>query len=286
MGRSIFLVLGTMALVASSAAAWETEEIHKEIRWEGEKLVEVEISFGAGDLTLSAGSGDLLLDADVVIPEGQPRPEIRYRVEDHVGKLRLKTEKKKHDWPRRSRWDLRFGDEVPLTFEINLGASESTLDFSGLRVRGLEINTGASSTKILFDRPNPEVLEKLEINVGAAKLRAKGLGNANFKRLRFEGGVGTYTLDFRGRLRHKASVDISMGLAQLTMLIPEDVGAKIEKEAPLTTFSADGFEKEDGYYVNEAFGGHTSSVGSTKGTLIITVEGGLGSINVETVEDF
>lgn len=271
------LLLGMIALIVSSAAAWETEKIHKEIRWEEEKLVEVEISFGAGDLTLSAGSGDLLLNADIETPEDEPRPEIHYRVQDGVGKLRLKTEKSKHHWPRRSRWDLRFGDKVPLTFEINLGASESTLDFSGLRVRSLEINTGASSTKILFDRPNPEVLEKLEINVGAAKLRARGLGNANFKRLTFEGGVGIYTLDFRGKLGHEATVDISMGLAQLTLLIPEDVGAKIEKETPLTAFSADGFEKEGGVYVNESFG-------STEATLIITVESGLGSITVETVE--
>jgi len=280
MRHRILLVFGTMALVVSSVAAWETEKIHKEIPWKGEKLVEVEIDFGAGELTLSAGSGDLLLDADIETPEDEPRPEIHYRVQDGVGKLRLKTEKREHHhwhWPGRNTWDLRFGDKVPLTFEINVGANKGRLDFTDLRVRNLEINAGASSTEIIFRKPNPEVLERIEINAGAARVRAKGLGNANFKRLTFEGGVGIYTLDFRGKLNRKASVDVSMGLAQLTMLIPEDVGAEIKKEAPLSTFWADGFEKEDGVYVNESFG-------TTEGTLIITVEGGLGSINVETVE--
>ena len=146
-------------------------------------------------------------------------------------------------------------------------------------VRNLEVNVGASSTEILFSKPNPEILERIEINAGAARVRAKGLGNANFERLTFEGGVGFYTLDFRGRLEREADVDISMGVAQLTMLIPEEVGPQIKKETPLSAFWADGFEKENGYYVNDNFG-------RTKGTLTITVEGGLGSINVETVEGF
>ncbi len=280
MRRSILLVLGTMALIVSSAAFGETESIHEEIPWKGEKLVEVEIDFGAGDLTLSAGSADLLLDADIETDEDALRPEIHYRVQDGVGKLRLKIEKRERHhwrWPRRSRWNLRFSDKVRLTFKINVGANKGRLDFTGLRVRNLEINAGASSTEILFSKPNPEILEHIEINAGAARVRAKGLGNANFQRLTFEGGVGFYTLDFRGKLNREADVDISMGVAQLTMLIPEDVGARIKKEAPLTAFWANGFKMEDGYYVNDSFG-------RTKGTLTITVEGGLGSINVETVE--
>jgi len=208
MRRKILLVLSTMALIVSPATARETEKIHKEIPWKGEKLVEVEIDFGAGELTLSVGSGDLLLDADIETHEDAPRPEIRYRVQDGVGKLRLKTEKREHHrWPRRSHWDLRFGDKVPLTFEINVGANKGRLDFTDLRVRDLEINAGASSIEIIFRKPNPEVLEHIEINAGAARVRAKGLGNANFERLTFEGGVGIYTLDFRGKLNRKASVD-------------------------------------------------------------------------------
>ena len=280
MRRSILLVLGTMALIVSSAALGNTESIHEEIPWKGETLVEVEIDFGAGDLTLSAGSGDLLLDADIETDEDALRPEIHYRVQDGIGKLRLKIEKRERHhwrWPRRSRWELRFSDKVPLTFEINVGANKGRLDFTDLCVRNLEINVGASSTDILFSKPNPEVLERIEICAGAARVRAKGLGNANFERLTFEGGVGFYTLDFRGKLDREADVDIEMGVAQLTMLIPEEVGARIKKEAPLTAFWADGFRMEDGYYVNDSFGG-------TKGTLTITVEGGLGSINVETVE--
>lgn len=282
MRHRILLVLGAMALIVSSSASGETESIHEEIPWKGEKLVEVEIDFGAGDLTLSAGSGDLLLDADIETPEDAPRPKILYQVQDGVGKLRLKSEKRERHhwrWPRRSRWELRFSDKVPLTFEINMGANKGRLNFTDLRVRNLAINIGASSTEILFSKPNPEILERIEINAGAARVRAKGLGNANFERLTFEGGVGFYTLDFRGKMNREADVDISIGVAQLTMLIPEKVGTRIKKETPLSAFWADGFEKENGYYVNDSFG-------RTKGTLTITVEGGLGSINVETVEGF
>ena len=80
MRHRILLVLGAMALIVSSSASGETESIHEEIPWKGEKLVEVEIDFGAGDLTLSAGSGDLLLDADIETPEDAPRPKILYQV--------------------------------------------------------------------------------------------------------------------------------------------------------------------------------------------------------------
>jgi len=280
MGNKLFFLISAVALAVSSAAA-EPDEIwkmHKEIQLKKEKLVNVEIDFGVGELKLGAGSGDLLLDADIEYSEDELRPEIVYQVQDSLGRLHLKVEKAEHlRHPWRSRWDLRFTNRVPLTFDIGIGANKGDLDFTGLRVRDLEINAGASSTVITFGRPNPEMLERIEISAGAAKLRVKGLGNANFNRLDFQGGAGIYILDFRGELGHKASVDISIGIAQLTLLIPGSIGTKIRKDTPLTAFSIDGFEEELGYYVNESFG-------KTKGTLIINIKSGLGSINVETVE--
>ncbi len=280
MGDRLLLLIGAIALTASSAAAESEEvwEMHEEIKLEKEKLVNVEIDFGVGELRLGAGSGDLLLDADIEYSEEELKPKISYQAQDSVGRLHLKVEEVKHiRHPWRSLWDLKFTDKIPLTFDISIGANKGELDFTGLRVRDLEINTGASSSVITFNKPNPEPLEQIEISAGAAKVRLKGLGNANFNRLDFQGGAGIYILDFRGDLNHKASVDISMGIAQLTLLIPRDIGTKIRRDTPLTSFSIDGFKEELGYYINESFG-------KTKGALIINIKSGLGSINVETVE--
>ncbi len=280
MKDKLLLLIGAIALTVSSVAAESDKvwEMHEEIQLKKENLVNVEIDFGVGELRLGAGSGDLLLDADVEYSEEDLKPEISYEAQDSVGRLHLRVEEMKHiRHPWRSLWDLKFTDKIPLTFDISIGANKGELDFTGLRVRDLEINTGASSSVITFDKPNPETLERIEISAGAARVRLKNLGNANFKSLDFQGGAGIYILDFRGSLEHKASVDISMGIAQLTLLIPKGIGAKIRKDTPLTSFSIDGFREELGYYVNESFG-------KTEGTLIVNIKSGLGSINVETVE--
>ncbi|RKY69212.1 MAG: hypothetical protein DRQ02_01740 [Candidatus Latescibacterota bacterium] len=281
MVRMILLLVTTVVLISSSAARSDHAlTMHREIKLSGEKLVKVKMEFGGGELRIGKTQGKMLLDADLEYAEEKLRPIVEYSREDTIGQLKLSMKGKRDriGWKDfKSIWDLRFTEKIPFSFDVQMGANEAELDFSGLRVKALNIETGASKTTIRFNCPNKEVMEELKLTAGAAKLRAERLGNANFKQMEFEGGVGSYTLDFRGHLRQKSRVDISMGLGQLILLIPQEVGTKIDaSEASLCAFSVGGFEREGTTYVNKNYG-------KTEAELVIHLECGLGSINIESV---
>jgi len=167
----------------------------------------------------------------------------------------------------------------PITFETDVGACEAEFDFSGLKIDRLDMDLGASSVDVDFRKANPVRMHKMSIDVGASQLTIIGLGNANFDRLSFDGGVGDFTLDFSGELKRPGHVDIDVGLGSLTIRLPEDAGVEINSESSfLSSFSIDKREfdeVEDDVYQNDNFG-------QTDKELIFNVDIGLGSIDIES----
>ena len=58
-------------------------------------------------------------------------------------------------------------------------------------------------------------------------VEGRRLGNANFRHFRFQGGVGTCKLDFGGELEHEVDVDVQVGMGVMTILVPQNVGARV-----------------------------------------------------------
>ncbi|HID95566.1 MAG TPA: hypothetical protein EYP53_05860, partial [Candidatus Latescibacteria bacterium] len=278
-GRVLWFAV-VLILSPTLAVAGEGERMIKQIELKDEKFVRVKVEFGAGEINLGRTSGELLLDARFENFPEEHRPIVEYAAEKSVGSLRLsmKGEQKDFRWRNlKNKWHVRLTDRIPLALDVDMGANKADLDLTGLRIRELDLDVGASKTRIRFGKPNKEVLKEINIDTGVSKFRAEGLGNANFRHLSFDGGVGSYVLDFRGEVKEKAEVSITMGLGQLTLLIPEGVGTKIDaSEVTLTAFSISGFKRYDKVYVNDIYG-------KTKGELFIKLESGLGAINIETV---
>jgi hypothetical protein len=53
---------------------------------------------------------------------------------------------------KRAIWDLGLTTEVPLDVRIKSGAARTTLDLSASRLRKLDIQTGASETRVVLPR--------------------------------------------------------------------------------------------------------------------------------------
>jgi hypothetical protein len=79
--------------------------------------------------------------------------------------------------------DLRLGPQVPLDVDLKFGAAEAKLELGGLRLRNLEISTGASATTLSFSKPNQESCDRAEFEVGAARFEVIGIGNLNAREL-------------------------------------------------------------------------------------------------------
>ena len=259
-------------------------KITRTIELKGEKHLTVKMDIGAGIIDLRRNrTGDILI-AEVEYDPDELRVEIEYDAEKDEGTLYLQSESKRKgiDLDKEDHyWNLEFTDRIPITFEIDVGACEADLDFTGLKIDRLDMDLGASSVDVDFREPNPVRIHKISIDVGASALTIIGLGNANFDRFSFDGGVGDFTLDFSGDFKHRGYVDIDVGLGSLTILVPKDAGVEIRSESSfLSSFSIDKRdfdEVEDDIYQNDNFG-------ETDKELIFEVDIGLGSIDIECID--
>ena len=264
----------------------------KQIPHEKEREVKVNLDAGFGTIFLSKGSTGNILDAEVEREEVNDINEcVTYNVKDKIGYLDINTgcdeEKRyRHKGKKYSvnfshsdsrTWRIQLTDAIPISFDLQLGLGKADIDFTDLVIKDLNLSTGASKVNVRFDHPNKNVIEDLNIEAGLSKFRADGLCNANFKHLKFQGGVGSYILDFSGSLDKEVDVDIEVGVGSLKIVLPENVGAKIFYEKNwFSHFSlerAEFSEREDDIY-------YSNNYKSAAGKMNIKIESGLGNVSI------
>jgi len=241
---------------------------------------EVLLRFGAANFHLKPGATELL-EGKVTYNVDQLEPETEYS--SIAGKARveisprrgaeikgLPTERLRNDW------EVWLTKEIPLSLRIEAGAFSGDFDLSGLRLTNLEMRTGAARSTVSFEEPNPQELERIEIETGASEFDLLGLGYANFEEMTFKGGLGRYTLDFAGPLNRSAEVRIETGISQVTIIVPESTGTKVILEEEVSDTDVYGFRRlEEKEYVNDAF----EEAGNT---LVIKIRMGLGSLTLRS----
>lgn len=150
-------------------------------------------------------------------------------------------------------WELELSTALPIDLSIEGGASENTFNFTGLQLTNLKIIQGASKTDILFDAPNPQVMDDFSFSTGASSATLTGLGYANFNTMTFSSGAGDYTLDFTGALTHDAAVDIKATISNITIVIPDGMNAAIVNNGTVSNINTEGtwLIKDDTYTTME-----------------------------------
>jgi hypothetical protein len=286
--------IATLALCAAVAMSAYAGGIHKEIKRTTEKEVRIKLESSFGTVVCSKGASDKVMVFDLKTKDDdKPNVDIDYRIKNDIGYLDLTRESEgkhsvsfhfdddndeKYDYTMESgKWYMRFSDAIPLAIDAELGAGRGDFDMTGLDIKDFKMSAGASSTTLLFGEPNKSEIDDLDIKSGVSKFVGEKLCNANFKEMTFEGGVGSYYLNFEGKLQHEADVRIKIGLGAVTIVIPRNIGAKVcYQENWFSNFSIDrNFDEETkGVYV-------TSNYSSAEGKMNIYVESGLGSVKVK-----
>jgi hypothetical protein len=169
-------------------------------------------------------------------------------------------------------WQLRLG-QYPLDLTINAGAYDSNLDLSGIPITNLAINDGASNVRVAFNSLNPASMQNLTYKTGASTVQLIGLGNANFSVMTFEGGAGSYTLDFSGNLQRAAHVQINSGVSDLKLIIPSGAACQVILTGAMNSVNTQGAWQIDG---------KTYSLPGQGPQLTISVELGVGSLSLIT----
>ena len=118
----------------------------------------------------------------------------------------------------------------------------------GLRLTGLDIETGASETEVRISEPNPAYMESASFTVGAAHFEAHDLGYLNARRVSVKAGVGRVLLGLAGPWREDARLHVDMGLGSLELRVPRGHGLRIDRDGLLTSFDSEGLVERDGSY--------------------------------------
>lgn len=274
--RTIAIAAAALLLPSAvNAQDWRTSTFSRQPA--GERQLEVDIEYGAGELKIGPASAGTLYRAQVRYDANTFTPELSYK----DARLRFRIEG--HDNVRgkrnldRSLLDLRLSPGVPLDLDLAFGAADAQIELGGLDIHGASIQTGASRTRLTVARPNAIACESFEISVGAARFEASGLGNLNARSFSLEGGVGEVILDFTGTWKQDLAASIEMGLGSLTLRLPEGLGVRVEKDGILAAFDSQRLTKRGNVY-------YSSNWESAKHKLSLDLSAALGSIKVEWVD--
>jgi hypothetical protein len=116
----------------------------------------------------------------------------------------------------------------------------------------------------------------LQVNVGG------GTGDLQLAGLSLTGldvslGAGDFTVDLRGDWARDLDVTIDAGAADINVLLPEDIGVRVDVERGPVMIETSGLAKDGDVYTNAAYG--VSEV-----TLQVDMDAGIGRINLEVEE--
>ncbi len=120
---------------------------------------------------------------------------------------------------------------------------------------------------------NDDVPLDMTLQMGAGQDDLE-MADVNLTRLEVHMGAGQMTLDLTGPRKHDLSVDIQGGVGQATIRLPKDVGVRAHASGGIGTVSVKGLTKNGDEYVNAVYG-------KTPTTIDVTVNGGIGVINLE-----
>jgi len=231
------------------------------------------IKFGAGKLDLISGQEDVF-EGNFQYDKSILKPNVQYEILGETGILKLSQSIKKDldlPFPYKNRWNLELPSGVPLQLYINTATYSGDIDLTNLQIENLYLNSGASQTNIAFNQPNLIDLKNINIKTGASTIKMLGLANANFDKMAFTGGVGSYTFDFSGNLIKKSKVNINVGAAKIILKIPSAIGTKIIiKRFSVAKLDIRGFVKiNDQTYINPEYGKNSAELDiEIKGCLV------------------
>lgn len=184
---------------------------------------EVRIRFGAGNLTTRPAASGSLVDGDF-------RGGVIHRVLG-PGRVEL-SQDTRYGMPwlsHESTWTVGLTAAVSLDLRVDCGASRAILDLRDLRVRSLELQTGASETRVLLPRVAGATTVKAQAGAAsltfevpqgvAARIRSRmALGSAQIDQARFPASSGGYESPDFETATNRVEINVEGGLGSVRVV--------------------------------------------------------------------
>ncbi|MGH8015831.1 MAG: toast rack family protein, partial [Candidatus Zixiibacteriota bacterium] len=196
--RKIYWSFLTVLAFAATTLAGKVERATEKVTLEEAKSIEIEGELGAGKFTISVAEMPEAATFDIEYDKRTVKYHVDYYEKGEKGFLTFESDRRKNIGfdTGENRWDIVLSNKYESTLDLNIGACDANFDLGGLPLKELSIDIGAAAGVIDFSKPNPVRLEEFRMDAGATSLEMHMLGNANFSRFKFAGGVGSFNFDF------------------------------------------------------------------------------------------
>lgn len=273
-GLAVVLTMSPCAFAGAATTSSQT------IPKDDADTVLVKIDFGMGEFELGRAREGTLMEGTFRCDPEEMKARVDYHRRGDKGVLDLSAEYDSNGFPDhvKNEWLVGLAGDVPLDLELDLGAAEARIDLSGLSVTQLNLEVGAADCEVWWDHPNLVPLSEIQVDCGASSFSMAGLGYAGFERMRFEGGLGSFELDFTGDWLRSAEADIEIGLGSMKLLVPRNIGVRIEAEKAMASVEVDRrfVRRGDDVYESENYESATVR-------LLCRVELGMGTLVVKSL---
>ncbi len=243
---ALFILLA--AWPTGRLAAQALRELSTARQYRGEPRFTVHLDYTGGSLDLRPADQGTLYRMRLTYDEERYEPQDQF--DAGSGDVRLGLRSLTRGAVRVStrsselqRATVALSPRAALDLQVRLGAAESVLDLSGLRLARLALESGASRTQVRLTEANPIRCDQAELRSGAAELEAVGLGYARCARVRFIGGVGRAILDFSGTWSGIMQVSGEMAMGELVLRIPRGAGVRLKLDRFLASFAPQGLSR-------------------------------------------
>jgi len=225
------IFLGAWFLVGSQMRPKPAETEQVSIPLQGASLVRLKITHGAGRLMIRGGAGP----NDVAA--GSFSGGLEHNETRTGDTLNVRMSVPSGMWMNFGGpwifgpwnpilWDVRLNESVPMKLELETGAGESQLDFSGLKADEISLKTGASSSEMTLPARAGKTRVKVASGAAAVVLRVpdgvaarifveSGLAGISIDQNRFpRSGAGYQSPDYE-RAENSADIHIETGVGSV-----------------------------------------------------------------------
>jgi len=247
----IHAIAASLAASTAGAQSWRTLDVARQLK--DSSPASVQVVYGTGKIGVRATSNPMLYHMQLRYDATRALP--RHAFDTTARKLQIGLQKSEVRFTGRNDSDaghlqLELSRSAPLDLDLDLGAVESDLDLTGLRVSKLRLESGASDGKLRFDSLNAARMSMLDISLGAASFRGDRLANANAQDIRVDAGVGSVELDMGGQWTQDIELHLDITLGVVTIHVPSDVGVRVSLQKTLASFEHEGLIERDGAWVS------------------------------------
>ena len=251
----IMLIIASIALLATWNILSEDNTSEKKVKKPNinkTKEVKTEIAFLNGILNITTQNLNKLYTGDYKYKKTEWKPEISYAEEGGTGYLSIiskdEREEREYDSSDNNEWDIRLNEDIKNDINIRMGAGIGKFELAGSNLKRFDFQMAAG---------------EVDIN----------LKNTSVPDLRVKAIAGKATIDLTGEWHNDLHASITGGVGELSFILPEAIGTRMEITGILANVYAPGFKKSGHTYTNPEYG-------NTKETMYIEIFGGIGEISV------